>query len=193
MQAIGRGYNILNSKGKAAFGAIYFLTRPMPAPADTQVLASEMNRLTLEWFNDLSLPIWQRPGIYEKFCDIRRDATERWRKAERRRFYRQLDHDPQKPLYSERYDLTATTAGYIIQACGRLLRGGVPFHAYFVDAAWAPLYARQPLSFKETPETSMLAGMMEILSRYVQDPIGKALFGAIVEALNKIQDFSATY
>jgi len=193
MQAIGRGYNILNPKGKAAFGAIYFLTRPMPAPADTQVLATEMNRLTLEWFNDISLPVWKRPGLYEKFCDIRRDATERWRKAERRRFYRQLDHDKKKPLYSERYDLTATTAGYIIQACGRLLRGGVPFHAYFVDAAWAPLYASQPLGFKETPETSMLAGMMEILSQYVQDPIGKALFGAIVEALCKIQDFTATY
>jgi hypothetical protein len=193
MQAIGRGYNILNSKGQAAFGAIYFLTRPMPAPADTQVLATEMNRLTLEWFKDTSLPVWRRPGLYEKFCDIRRDATEHWRKAERRRFYRQLDHNKLQTQYSERYDLTATTAGYIIQACGRLLRGGVPFHAYFVDAAWSPLYARQPLGFKETPETSMLAGMMEILSQYVQDPIGQVLFGAIVEALCRIQDFTPEY
>jgi hypothetical protein len=193
MQAIGRGYNILNSKGNAAFGAIYFLTRPMPAPADTQVLAAEMNRLTLEWFKDTSLPVWNRPGLYEKFLDLRRDATDRWRKAERRRFYRQLDHDKEQPQYSERYDLTATTAGYVIQACGRLLRGGVPFHAYFVDAAWAPLYAKQPLGFKETPKTSMLAGMMEILSLYVQDPIGEALFGAIVQALRNIQGFNPEY
>lgn len=78
MQAIGRGYNILNPNGKAAFGAIYFLTRPMPAPADTQVLAAEMNRLTLEWFKDTSLPVWKRPVLYEKFCDVRRDATEHW-------------------------------------------------------------------------------------------------------------------
>ena len=193
MQAIGRGYNILNPNGKAAFGAIYFLTRPMPAPADTQVLAAEMNRLTLEWFKDTSLPVWKRPVLYEKFCDVRRDATEHWRKAERRRFYRQLDHNKLQTQYSERYDLSATTAGYIIQACGRLLRGGVPFHAYFIDAAWAPLYARQPLGFKETPQTSLLAGMMEILSLYVQDPIGEALFGAIVQALSNIQDFTPDY
>ena len=193
MQAIGRGYNILNPNGKAAFGAIYFLTRPMPAPADTQVLAAEMNRLTLEWFKDTSLPVWKRPVLYEKFCDVRRDATEHWRKAERRRFYRQLDHNKLQTQYSERYDLSATTAGYIIQACGRLLRGGVPFHAYFIDAAWAPLYARQPLGFKETPQTSLLAGMMEILSLYVQDPIGEALFGAIVQALSNIQDFTPEY
>ena len=32
LQAIGRGFNILNSQSKAAFGAIYFLTRPMPHP-----------------------------------------------------------------------------------------------------------------------------------------------------------------
>jgi len=104
-----------------------------------------------------------------------------------------LDHNKLQTQYSERYDLSATTAGYIIQACGRLLRGGVPFHAYFIDAAWAPLYARQPLGFKETPQTSLLAGMMEILSLYVQDPIGEALFGAIVQALSNIQDFTPDY
>src|SRR6266536_1077582 len=193
MQAIGRGYNILNQNGNAAFGAIYFLTRPMPAPADTQVLAAEMNHLTLEWFKDNSLPVWNHPGLYEKFCDLRREATDQWRKAERRRFYRQLEQNSKQTQYSELYDLNATTAGYIIQACGRLLRGGVPFHAYFVDAAWAPLYAKQPIDFKETPKTSMLAGIMEILSLYVQDPIGEALFGAIFQALRKIQSFTHDY
>ena len=39
LQAIGRGYNILNRDGKAAFGTIFFLTRPMPYPADSQSLA----------------------------------------------------------------------------------------------------------------------------------------------------------
>jgi hypothetical protein len=104
-----------------------------------------------------------------------------------------LDHNPQQIQYSELYDLTATTAGYIIQACGRLLRGGVPFHAYFVDAAWAPLSAKQPVGFKETPKTSMLAGIMEILCLYVQDPIGEALFGAIFRALRNIQGFTHDY
>ncbi|MEH2073574.1 MAG: hypothetical protein V7K57_04165 [Nostoc sp.] len=30
MNAIGRGFNILNANGKAAFGSVYFLTRPYP-------------------------------------------------------------------------------------------------------------------------------------------------------------------
>ncbi len=49
MNAIGRGFNILNANGKAAFGAIYFLTRPYPHPHDTQAIAQEMNRRALDW------------------------------------------------------------------------------------------------------------------------------------------------
>ncbi|HYU73593.1 MAG TPA: hypothetical protein VEL31_13005, partial [Ktedonobacteraceae bacterium] len=59
LQAIGRGYNILNRDGKAAFGAIYFLTRPMPYPADTQSLARELNRRTLDWCKDTQLEAWK--------------------------------------------------------------------------------------------------------------------------------------
>ncbi|OUL23190.1 hypothetical protein BV372_30135 [Nostoc sp. T09] len=32
MNAIRRGFNILNIHGKAAFGAVYFLTRPIHTP-----------------------------------------------------------------------------------------------------------------------------------------------------------------
>ncbi len=46
MNAIGRGFNILNANGKVAFGAVYFLTRPYPYPHDTQAIAQEMNRRT---------------------------------------------------------------------------------------------------------------------------------------------------
>jgi len=57
-----------------------------------------------------------------------------------RSYYHTLKHEDEKndTTYSERFDLAATTAGHIIQACGRLLRGGVPFHAYFADAAGHP-------------------------------------------------------
>ena len=142
LQAIGRGYNILNQNGNAAFGAVYFLTRPMPYPADTQSLARELNRRTEDWCQDTKLPLWQEPMLQEKAVQLRQKSSEYWRKAELRSYYHTLKHEDENnnndTTYSERFDLAATTAGHIIQACGRLLRGGVPFHAFFADAAWGP-------------------------------------------------------
>lgn len=196
MQAIGRGYNILNKNGKAAFGAIYFLTRPMPYPGDTQALARELNRRTLDWCKRMSLPIWQEALIYEQALALRDKAAEYWRKAELRRGYIWLGH---KDIYndlqfseSERFDLAATTVGYIIQACGRLLRGGVPFHAFFVDAAWAPDIALKQ-TIAERSRTSLLTAMFEVLKLYVQEQTGFALYAPIVEALNNIDGFEPKY
>jgi hypothetical protein len=196
MQAIGRGYNILNESGKAAFGAIYFLTRPMPYPADTQALARELNRRTLDWCKKTDLPIWQEELIYKQALALREKADSYWRKAELRKYYTRLEH---KDIYndkqyseSERFDLAATTVGYIIQACGRLLRGGVPFHAFFVDAAWAPEIARKKAT-EEPSRTSLLTAMFEVLQIYVQGQIGSALYAPIVEALKGIDGFEPKY
>ena len=194
LQAIGRGYNILNQDGKAAFGAIYFLTRPMPYPADTQSLARELNRRTLDWCQDTQLAAWREPMLHEKAAQLRRKADEYWRKAELRSYYHTLKHEDEKndTTYSERFDLAATTAGHIIQACGRLLRGGVPFHAYFADAAWAPRSA-DDRTLKETSKSSLLTAMIEVLQEYVQTAIGKALYASIVDALVDIQGFDPEY
>jgi hypothetical protein len=80
----------------------------------------------------------------------------------------------------------------IIQACGRLLRGGVPFHAFFVDAAWAPEIARKKAK-EELSNTSLLTAMFEVLQSYVQDQIGSALYAPIVEALKDIDGFEPIY
>nr|BBH91696.1 hypothetical protein KTC_64470 [Thermosporothrix sp. COM3] len=190
LQAIGRGYNILNREGKAAFGSIYFLTRPMPFPADTQVLAQELNRRTLDWCKDSQFPAWQEPELIGKALELRRTASAYWRKAELRSFYRLLEHEDENGniTYSERLNLAATTAGHINQACGRLLRGGVPFRAYFIDAAWAPETARQPNS-KEAADTSLLAAVIQVLQDYMESPIGEGLYASIVDALVDIHNF----
>ena len=204
MQAIGRGYNILNQYGKAAFGAIYFLTRPMPYPADTQALARELNRRTLDWCEDTSLPIWQGPRIYDQALALREKASTYWREAELRTYYHTLKHedihyDPTKQKdpdgatkYSERFDLAATTVGHIIQACGRLLRGDVPFHAFFIDAAWSPDIARKK-TLTEGSRTSLLTAMLEVLQQYVRDEIGSALYAPVVAALKDIKGFQPEY
>ncbi|HZU03177.1 MAG TPA: hypothetical protein VFA10_26150, partial [Ktedonobacteraceae bacterium] len=190
LQSIGRGYNILNRDGKAAFGSIYFLTRPMPYPADTQSLARELNRRTLDWCKDPQLKAWQEPELIGKALQLRREASEYWRRAELRSFYRNLKHKDEKgnTTYSERFDLAATTAGHIIQACGRLLRGGVPFHAYFLDAAWGPKSALDR-NVKEASDTSLLTAMIEVLQEYIRTDIGQALYKSIVKAIQDIQGF----
>ena len=195
MQAIGRGYNILNQHGKAAFGAIYFLTRPMPYPADTQALARELNRRTLDWCKDSSLSIWQKQRLYEKATALREKASMYWRRAELRSYYHTLKHEDERhdTTYSERFDLAATTAGHIIQACGRLLRGGVPFHTFFADAAWAPRTAEDN-TITETSQSSLLTAMVEVMQQYTQNSlIGHALYAPIVYALNDIDGFEPEY
>jgi hypothetical protein len=194
LQAIGRGYNILNRHGKAAFGAIYFLTRPMPYPADTQSLARELNRRTLDWCKDAQFKAWQEQELIGKALLLRSEASDYWRKAELRSYYSRLKHKDKNDdtTYSERFDLAATTAGHIIQACGRLLRGGVPFHAYFMDAAWGPKSAEHRTR-TETSDTSLLTAMIEVLQEYIEKEIGQALYESIVNALVDIQGFHPEY
>jgi hypothetical protein len=187
MNAIGRGFNILNANGKAAFGAVYFLTRPYPHPYDTQAIAQELNRRALDWADSPDFIAWKEDGIQQRAEAVRRRAAQYWRLAEYRSYYSTLRND--KELYAfPRRDLAATTAGLIIQAVGRLLRGGVPFYAYFVDAAWAPNHAKDKTA--ETPRTSLLAAIIDLLEDYVHDdPIGNALYEPLADAITAIENF----
>jgi hypothetical protein len=164
----------------------------MPYPADTQALARELNRRTLDWCQNAKLPLWQEPLLYQQATGLREKASAYWREAELRTYYRTLKHEDtyHDNTYSEsaRFDLAATTAGHIIQACGRLLRGGVPFHAFFVDAAWAPETAKNP-TIVENAQSSLLTAMIEVLLHYIQKNPGTALYAPIVKALNDIQGF----
>lgn len=188
LSAIGRGFNILNERGKAAFGAVFFLTRPYPQPHDTKLIAQEMNRRALDWVEDDSFSAWEKDGISSKADAIRREAGRYWRSVESRSYYFNLQDIPELRSYP-RKDLAATTVGYIVQAVGRLLRGGVPFHAYFVDAAWGPEYAKDSEKV-DTPRTSLLAAMIQLLSDYVaEDLICDALYKPLAESLDKINNF----
>ncbi|BCL37118.1 hypothetical protein [Nostoc sp. MS1] len=188
MSAIGRGFNILNANGKAAFGAVYFLTRPYPHPHDTQAIAQEINRRALDWLDDTNFIAWEGDGILGRAEAVRRLSARYWRSVEHRSYYITLRPNPELRAFP-RQDLAATTAGVIVQAVGRLLRGGVPFHAYFVDAAWGPNYAekQQP----DTPRTSLLAAIIDLLCNYVtEDNISQALYQSIADALVDIDGFN---
>lgn len=186
MNAIERGFNILNVNGKAAFGGVYFLTRPYPHPHDTQAIAQELNRRALDWVNNSGFTAWKEDGIQGRAEAVRQRASKYWRLAEYRSYYSTLGDDPELGAFPRR-DLASTTAGIILQAVGRLLRGGVPFQAFFVDAAWSPNYAREKVT--ETPRTSLLAAIIDVLEDYAdQDQIGNALYKPLTDAIASIQD-----
>lgn len=186
LQSIGRGYNILNEENIAAFGSVYFLTRPMPQPYDMLARAAWMNRQTLDWCSQAGLKLWNAPLYADKSENLRKQAHDEWDNYEggllgSRGGYRYLRQD-------RKDDLAASMAGVIIQACGRLLRGGVPFHAYFVDAAWAPNSANRSCTEPDTPDESLLVGMIRILERYCQqDAVARLLYEPLVVALKGIK------
>lgn len=184
LQAIGRALNILNRFNKAAFGSVFFLTRPMPYPEGVQVIAQEVNCRAMEWMQSLEDPLWQADGLYQRGLSIRQRTYQLWRSIESRSTYSRLTS-------IERHDLAMTTAGRLIQAVGRLLRGDVPFHAYFVDAAWAPQRARS--GALDTVRTSLLAAMIESLSACVHtSPVGHALYASLLARLEATDNFDWT-
>jgi hypothetical protein len=191
MSAIGRGYNILNKNGKAAaFGALYFLIRPYPHPDDMTALAREMNRRTLDWADKENFAAWNAASLQEKFQNLRRVASDYWDMAQRRQYWSTL-HDYPEWDCAPRKDLAAYTAGLLVQAAGRLLRGGVPFRAYFVDAAFAMQAARHPdeepadtIAVKDSPQTSLLAAVIVLMRNLVCcDPIARELYEPLANAL----------
>ena len=194
MNAIGRGFNILNSHGKAAFGAVYFLTRSYPHPQDTVAIARELNRRASDWLEMEDFEAWIEDGVGKQAEALRRIARTYWRSVEQRAYYRTLVDDDERPDAEEklgafpRKDLAATTVGLVIQAVGRLLRGGVPFQAYFVDAAWAPKSASSQGEELDTDKTSLLAAMIPLLGDYVHESeVSSALYKPLAEALENIE------
>ena len=76
------------------------------------------------------------------------------------------------------------------QVIGRLVRGGVPARVVFVDAAFSP----REVGFhaRDTPDTSLLASMREVLAPFFDDgdtpepppaPIDKSLVRELYEPL----------
>ncbi|MDJ0579332.1 hypothetical protein [Crocosphaera sp.] len=198
--SIGRGFNILNNKGKAAFGAVYFFTRPYPHPNDTAAIAQELNRRAYQWLEKEDFIAWEQgDGIAQSAEILRKTANSYWRSVEHRSYYRTLRDNPDLCAFP-RYDLAATTLGRIIQAVGRLIRGGVPFNGYFVDSAWADNSAKK-LAAKRTgedvsqinddsEESSLLVATILRVCDYAweDDSVGNALYIPLADALENIEN-----
>lgn len=181
LQAVERGHNILAGQ-VAAIGSIYFLTRPMPNPNDTQAAVQSLNAWSLNAASKLNGYNLGKAGKY-----IRQNAHKLWDET----LVRQVTYN--SLLEAERRALLWTQLVLVWQTIGRLLRGGVNARVHFIDAKWAPVSANLTEGELETWETSMLVGFKKILREAMnhQDPVHRAvvqaLYGALANGLDQMK------
>lgn len=189
LMALERGHNILNDNRIAAFGAVVFLSRPMPVPDDWQTTVQQLNDWALEKFSDSSL--------YEELHTSSEPLTltkveDKFYKAAIAKMVelncRAMSFEQLTP--KERSVLCWTQLVSIWQVIGRLVRGGVPCIVHFLDVKFAPLSAEGQL---DSEFTSLLVGILKELQNAVEGEgkhpwettLAKSLYGAFFKALEK--------
>ena len=170
IDAIGRGRNILNKNGVAAFGCIVFVIRSLLPPNDP---AADARRLMFWTQNELPVKI-DRAEFGEKAQLVRQSARDEW--------YRLLTNRQTWVDMGEvdRDALSSTLFTRMWQAVGRGIRGGVPVVVLFVDAKWAPESANGKT---DTPQTSLLMSMHECYDAFLGKRKGSAGDQQLAEVL----------
>ncbi|MDT8916078.1 hypothetical protein [Amycolatopsis sp. PS_44_ISF1] len=184
--AVERGHNIVVPGGKAAIGSVYFLARPHPRPDDIT--------LAIQAINDWAVRQVRGPGGEFRQAALaagtpdlaglafRREARRKWNRF----LTRQLSWTSLPPEEKEAFTWDQLVVMW--QVIGRLVRGGVAARVVFVDAAFSPREAG--LNAVDTPATSLLESMREVLAPYFDDDsplpdIDKSLVTALYEPLHR--------
>lgn len=191
LMALERGHNILNNQGKAAFGAVLFLNRPMPVPDNWQSTVQQLNAWALEHEKDSTL--------YEEATTLRILTLTRVADI----FYQNAVAEMVNLNYTawsfqqltskERAVLCWTQLVSIWQIIGRLVRGGVPAEVHFMDVKFAPLSANGE---QDSEITSLLVGIIKVLKPYVEGEdkrpcevtIARSLYRAFFNALQQTDE-----
>lgn len=182
--AVERGHNIVIPGGKAAIGTVYFLARPHPRPDDISLAIQAINDWAVRQVRGPEREFHQA-ALAAGTPDLaalafRRAARGKWNRFLTRRLsWTSLPED-------EKVAFTWDQLVVMWQVIGRLVRGGVPARVVFVDAAFSPREAG--LNATDTPASSLLASMRELLTPYFDDDpsvtdIDKSLVTALYEPL----------
>ncbi|MEH1817461.1 MAG: hypothetical protein V7K26_05165 [Nostoc sp.] len=191
LMALERGHNILNAQGKAAFGAVLFLNRPMPVPDNWQSTVQQLNAWALKYEKDFTL--------YEEAQSISGNLT-LTQVADI--FYQNAVAEMVNLNYTawafkqltqgERSVLCWTQLVSIWQIIGRLVRGGVPAVVHFIDVKFAPNSA---IGEQDSESTSLLVAIIKVLEPYVEgeDVLARSLYGAFLNALKQMRERNLNY
>ncbi|HET9972576.1 MAG TPA: signal recognition particle [Streptosporangiaceae bacterium] len=164
--AVERGHNIVLPGGKAAIGTVYFLARPHPRPDDITLAIQAVNDWAVRYVRDGGFAQQVRAvgSLDAAGLAFRQRAREKWQRYLTRRLaWSSL------PL-EEKVSFTWDQLVVMWQVIGRLVRGGAPARVVFVDAAFAPREAG--LTATDTPDTSLLLSMRQVLAPYFTDESG---------------------
>lgn len=186
--AVERGHNIVLRGGKAAIGTVYFLARPHPRPDDISLAIQSINDWAVRQLRDADGSFRQSAlaaGTPDQAAvAFRSRARHRWNRFLTRRLAWSSLREEEKEAFT--WDQLVV----MWQVIGRLVRGGVPARVVFVDAAFSPREAG--FQDADTPDTSLLASMREVLAPYFGDgttagsdpaPIDKSLVRELYEPL----------
>jgi hypothetical protein len=189
--AIERGHNILNENDVALLGAAYFLVRMHPPPDDISFAIQSINRWAVRNHGDTD---WLRNS-----CGSDEPKPERIASVFRRAAYQEWKALLRLPMIyrtlpaNKRRAFAWNQLVSMWQVIGRLIRNGQKAEVYFCDAAFAP----QTVDGKvDTPATSLLVGMLDVLRPYFdakssvelsQQAIATALYEPLHSALKNIQ------
>jgi hypothetical protein len=158
--AVERGHNIVLLDGKAAIGTVYFLARPHPRPDDITLAIQAVNDWAVRYVRDGGFAQQARAigSLDAAGRAFRKQARDKWQRYLTRRLsWSSLPED-------EKLSFTWDQLVVMWQVIGRLVRGGVPARVVFVDAAFSPREAG--LTASDTPATSLLLSMRQVLSPY---------------------------
>jgi hypothetical protein len=158
--AVERGHNIVLPGGKAAIGTVYFLARPHHRPDDITLAIQSVNDWTVRYVRDGGFAQQTRAvgSLDDAGLAFRNLGRQKWQRfLTRRMSWSSLPPD-------EKLSVTWDQLVIMWQVIGRLVRGGVPARVVFVDAAFAPREAG--LAGDDTPDTSLLLSMRQILAPY---------------------------
>ncbi|MFE1297852.1 signal recognition particle [Streptomyces sp. NPDC058731] len=186
--AVERGHNIVLRGGKAAIGTVYFLARPHPRPDDISLAIQSINDWAVRQLRDTDGSFRQSALAAatpdQAAAAFRSRARRQWNRFLTRRLAWSSLRDEEKAAFT--WDQLVV----MWQVIGRLVRGGVPARVVFVDAAFSPREAG--FQDTDTPDTSLLASMREVLAPYFEDgnaverdpaPIDKSLVRELYEPL----------
>ena len=156
LMAIERGHNIIDERGRAKIGSVYFLVRPMPVPYQFSTAVRKMNFWAMnKWAEIEDEP--KAESVLAGWTKYNRMAhSEWWRILQGYTSFATLSP-------TERADLAWTQLVALWQTSGRAVRGGNSVRVHFCDAAFAPDTAAGQA---DSEETSLLIAMRMELAKF---------------------------
>ncbi|MGI2295682.1 hypothetical protein [Paenibacillus sp. GXUN7292] len=171
LMSVGRGYNILDQKGEALFGSVFFLVRPYPIPNDMNYMVQILHAYLPRYLQRIE----EQSIYYEKAVSkLRQISSAKFETMYKKPDFWSILSD------SEREIMAWFTFIPIWQMIGRLLRGGKNARVFYCDSKFDAKPAGKPEGM------SMLDSWASIMQKHKRDPLFESLYGPFIEGINKM-------